>query len=317
MGVESIFSKSWKEFGNNWKLSLKLSWWLIILPMIALLLLFSFIAVGWMGSVYSGISKAALENDTSPDVLGSFLTITGNSVNDSGAGSWIVGAIVWIILVSIVFVVLYLILSSSLLFISVYNEKGGMKTGQAIKGGLKYFWRILGLMLIMYLIFLGIFAADVIVSILFYLAFGVFGVFLIILLAIASLCLIIYLSTKWIFSVFVLFRENTKIIESLRRSSLIVRGKWWKTFAYFLLFYIIMYAVMYASSLVIGLVSLPFMGLFIFSALVSPGFFGAVVFLFLGIFFTAYIFMMVLVGLIFALWIKNMYLEFRMDKRKK
>ena len=56
---------------------------------------------------------------------------------------------------------------------------------------------------------------------------------LLLLLVIPGIIFFIY----WIFSGYVLFDENKKIRESLKRSKEIVKGKWWRVFGYFLDFY--------------------------------------------------------------------------------
>ena len=85
---------------------------------------------------------------------------------------------------------------------------------ESIKGGLNYFWKYLGLSIVL-IIFL-------------------FLLFL--LLIIPGIIFLIY----WLFAPYVLIAENKKIMESLKRSKEIVKGRWWHVFGYFLLFSIIL-----------------------------------------------------------------------------
>ncbi len=47
-------------------------------------------------------------------------------------------------------------------------------------------------------------------------------------------------------SPYVLIRENVGIFESMRRSKLIVKGRWWRVFGYFILFSLITIAISFA-----------------------------------------------------------------------
>lgn len=114
--------------------------------------------------------------------------------------------------------VLYFFMTLSFYYIAIYKKQNvPMSSGQAFKGGASYFWKGLGLMLLMIIILIPLF----------------------ILLIIPGLIFVIY----WLFSLYVLMNENTGIWESMKRSKQIVKGRWWKVFGYFLLIVLINLAI--------------------------------------------------------------------------
>ena len=112
----------------------------------------------------------------------------------------------------IVLFILSFLMSLTFYYFSIY-KKGKMNLKQAVNGGLNYFWAFLGLGIVVSLALLGLF----------------------ILLIIPGIIFMIY----WIFSGFVLMKEKTGIIDSMKRSKAIVKGNWWKVFGFFLLFCLI------------------------------------------------------------------------------
>ena len=97
----------------------------------------------------------------------------------------------------IVSIVLGLIMGASLIYFVINNKKGEMNYVGALKGGLSYFWKYLGLTIVM-MIFLGL---------------------LFLLLIVPGIIFMIY----WIFAFYVLIAENKGIMGSLSRSKEIVR----------------------------------------------------------------------------------------------
>jgi hypothetical protein len=188
---------------------------------------------------------------------------------------------------------------------------------QAVRGSLKYFWKYAGLAALFCLVYLGIVLAAVLVSVFVYLIFKsvvVLAVILIILIAIAAICFFIYLIVRWMMSVFVLIRENTGIVESMRRSSSIVRGRWWMVFGVTLLFYLITSGISFTFSLILQILYFIFLGIFFVSL-----FFGAAgvviaIFVIASIIATLFLFMFAITSLVMFLLLKNFYLELRTRK---
>ncbi|MBS3080924.1 hypothetical protein J4221_05610 [Candidatus Pacearchaeota archaeon] len=109
----------------------------------------------------------------------------------------------------------------------------------------------------------------------------------------------------WIFSSYVLFDERKGILESLKRSRELVKGKWWTVFGYSLLLMLIFLGII----IVFSLIALPLyfiqgisLEYFIFSIIAN--FLLSFIF---SIFFTPFL----------VLFYKNFYLEIKKTKRKK
>src|SRR3989344_6844873 len=171
MRFGELFGKSWQDYKNNFKLILKAYWWLYAIPFV-ILFLFGIIVKGYLegNGGLSGNIIVALLNIVL--VIGAFFLIY------------------WFYLI--------------LYYLSLYNEKGGMTFKQARKGGMTYFWRFLGLSIVLVLALFGLSLLLIIPGIIF--------------------------SVYWIFSGYVLMRENTRITESMKRSKIIVKGRWWRVF---------------------------------------------------------------------------------------
>lgn len=79
----------------------------------------------------------------------------------------------------------------------------------------------------------------------------VISIFLI-LLGILFIVPAIIFGVFWVFAVYILFDEKVKIIESLKRSFNLVKGKWWKTFGYIVLFILISIGIIIIAGLVLS-----------------------------------------------------------------
>lgn len=299
--LDKIFSKSFEDFKNNILLVLKASIILLFIPiMIAALIIIFLIAATANFDVFSSVmDSSALK---SPEVLLS-------PISNSGNFSLIISAMFIIALVISLFYYFHTLL---ILYISIYNEKGKLAFKQAFDESLDYFWRVIGLMIIITLVMLGI---EMVVILLVVLASFVLSTLLAILFTnlIIGIAVIffIYLSVKWSLSIFILVREDTGIIESLKRSSLIVKNKWWLTFGCLLLFYLIYSAVdiiFYFISIILGYIVV--FGILFSLALGTAGFiiFGFIFSIIFTIVISAYI---ALSSMIIIILMKNLYLELR------
>lgn len=113
-------------------------------------------------------------------------------------------------IISIIAFLLNLFASSSLIYSSLNNK---YKFKDAMNGGKKYFFK--------------------------YLVFNIVLIIFLILLYLALIIPGIIFSIFWILSPYVLINENKGIIDSLKQSKSLIKGKWWKTLGYLLLFLII------------------------------------------------------------------------------
>jgi len=178
MRFKDIFNKSWQEYKKNFKLFLKLYSVFYIIPL-AILSLFA-VLLSLQGEFSIGLS---------------FLYV--------------------IVIIGVLFFSYWLHLS--LYYISIYNEKSKMTFSQAVKNSLNYFWKFLGLCIVLGLALLGLF----------------------ILLIIPGIIFLVF----WLFSPYVFMKENKKIVDSMKISKRIVKGKWWQVFGYSLLIMLIVVAI--------------------------------------------------------------------------
>tara|TARA_Y100000310_G_scaffold340257_1_gene435374 strand:+ start:120 stop:902 length:783 start_codon:yes stop_codon:yes gene_type:complete len=130
------------------------------------------------------------------------------------------------IIVIIAAFVFQLFAEAGLIGVSVKKSKFNFK--ELVKMGRATFWKFLG-----YSIVVGLFT---------------FGLFL--LLIIPGVIFAVF----WVFSVYILFNEKTGILESLRRSRQLVKGKWWKTFGYIVLFSLILLLISWAGGIITSLI---------------------------------------------------------------
>ena len=131
------------------------------------------------------------------------------------------------LIILLVIIILGVIMGASLIYLAVNNKKGKMGFGEAVKGGLGYFWKYLGLSIVMMF----------------------FLMLLFLLLVIPGIIFMIY----WLFAFYVLVAEDKGIMASLSRSKELVKGRWWGVFGYSLLFFLIIIGISFAFSIPSGI----------------------------------------------------------------
>lgn len=141
-----------------------------------------------------------------------------------------------------------------------------------------------------------------------YLAFiivsGIFLFFLFLLLIIPSIIFMVY----WIFGSYVLYDEKKGIIDSLKRSKEIVKGKWWKVFGYLLLLLLIFLGILIA----VLIITLPLQVIQLSSIKISLKFF-----IFRSFFDLIINFIIGLIYIpIFVLFGKNFYFDLKKNSKK-
>lgn len=164
--------------------------------------------------------------------------------------------IIAIIYISIIFFMVWMY--SSLIYNAIYRKKSmGLK--ESLTGGKKYFSRFFGLNLLVGLV---VTIPIMVLLIINYIIFSSAGSistiinFVFVALIIAYSIYLIKLLVNWAFSGFFLIGENKKIKESLNESKKLVRGQWWKTFSYILLFLVLSWIISGALSLIAMLINL-------------------------------------------------------------
>lgn len=162
-----LLSKSWKEYKSNFWLFFKI------------FLLFGLIS----STIYIGLI-----------IFSIFWDPLQGSIFPLSSVSW-----PFLIISFLVLGFFGLIMNISYISISIFKENTKMSFGKALKGGLSYFWKYLGLFLLLIILLIPLFVLLIIPEIIF--------------------------SIYWSFSIFVLMRENTSIWQSMKRSKLIVKGR--------------------------------------------------------------------------------------------
>jgi len=166
----------------------------------------------------------------------SFGEVFGNSIADfkenfkslfmlGFIGLFIPGLIVFIVTMfmarSSTFSIVYFVMILISIILSIYVsigillilKNGSMAVGDAFSESSPYFWRVVGLSIIVGLLLLVLFILLIIPGIIF--------------------------MTYWTFSFVFLIVENKKIRESLDASKQLVKGRWWRVFGYYFLLMIL------------------------------------------------------------------------------
>jgi hypothetical protein len=123
--------------------------------------------------------------------------------------------------------------ASSIIYFSLF-EKRIINYKKTIKGGLKYFGKYLGFVIVG----------------------GIFILLLSLLLIIPGIIFGIY----WCLAPYILFKENKGIIESLKKSKKLIEGKWWNIFGYSILLGLML---MIIVGIALGIHTLTSNGLFV------------------------------------------------------
>lgn len=184
-GFGDLLGQSLKEYRDNFRIFFMLLLWLVFVPALIIFV----VAMGL------------------PDVSDIVNPVEALKILLSSPITFVLAVL------GLLRIVLYLILSASLVYFVFYGKKA-MSHSEAIRGGLNYFWRYVGLSIVsLFLLFL-----------------------LFLLLVIPGIIFFVY----WIFASYILIGENRGIWESLKESKKLVKGRWWKVFGYTLLLALIM-----------------------------------------------------------------------------
>lgn len=169
-------------------------------------------------------------------------------------------------------------MKSSFLYNVLYRKKQ-MNTKETIRGGKKYFWKFFLFLIVEFIFLGGLFLLFIIPGI-------IFAVF-------------------WIFAVYVLIGENKGIIESFKESYNIVKGRWWKTFGYILLFFLVIFILSISRDVISFIIGLPLLSLPLF----YNNLFNSILNQFLNLGLNL---ITIPLGIIYY---KNLYLEMKKDKK--
>ncbi len=198
-GFGELFSDSFEEYKKKFIYFLKSFFYLQVIPALILgaIALILIIVLSLSGAFSFDVLNAEVIEQGSVS-LENFISLP----------LLIILIIVFVILFLILFY-FYLISSISYIYISFINTKKEIKFKTIFDESKRYFWKYFGLIIVM----------------------SILLVLLFLLLIIPGVIFLVY----WIFSTFILIREDTGIWGSMKRSKLIVKGKWWTVFGYSLL----------------------------------------------------------------------------------
>ena len=131
---------------------------------------------------------------------------------------------IFIIFVFVLFAVLINIFLSLAYFLIAFSNKKESTLREVVSATSKLYWRYIAFIVVVMIFLTGLFVLLIIPGIIF--------------------------SVYWVFAPYIFVNERAGIIESLRRSYRIVKGKWWMTFGYSLLLFLIYGIVLVAASFV-------------------------------------------------------------------
>jgi len=240
MRFGEIYSKSWKEFKEGRKELYKLIFWFYAVPAI-LLFLVSFLwmnSSGTYGAIVSGMNQIVSTQGYNATAIGK---MTSEAILSNMNSSF---ASIMIVLEVAVALIMLLALSS---IISALLKGGKFNFSEAVKLGKKNYWRLFAF-LIVYIFFLACLfvpGALLIACVLWQFLEPYF-----LILAALFVILGITFMVFWIFGYFVFIDNGSKgIIKALKDSYRLVKGRWWKTFGYYILFSLIMFLIILCFSI--------------------------------------------------------------------
>jgi len=105
-----------------------------------------------------------------------------------------------------------------------------ISVGDAWRQARQFIWRLIGLWLLTGLIVAGLAVGGILVAVLLGVLLGGAGIFLGVLVAIAGVVLAAYFYVRFWLAAPALVLEKQPIVQSLRRSSRLVKGSWWRVF---------------------------------------------------------------------------------------
>ncbi|MGV8151977.1 MAG: glycerophosphoryl diester phosphodiesterase membrane domain-containing protein [Candidatus Nanoarchaeia archaeon] len=265
MGFGEIFKESWKDYGKNFRLNLKANIYFYFLVGLAVLILTYVLFPGAIQEALESQRLASnLISENNMDVFSINSTSYASNYFDYLSG--VQKSLYFLFLV--ISLIFSLMLSVIVIYFSVYSKDGKMSFSYAFRNSIKYLGRYVGITL-MYILFviLGLIGLGLIILINLGLwnssitSIKVLLVIFDILFAIAIFLFAIYAGVRLYFSYYAAFMENKGVIDSIKKSWSISKGKFWKIFGNLLLFFLIVICMLIALSAVffiLGIAMSPF-----------------------------------------------------------
>ena len=200
-----ILSQSWAEYKSNFKLIFKVFFILYIIPSLAVSL-FSMYGLSGVNEKLSAIITTK----------GVSATVAIEAIKEIiiSEGPILVAFAVLILISAILGFIMSVTLINFSFSLSLRKKQSKLATsGQAIKAASKYLGKYI-------LLIIAVSLALMILYLLFIIPGIIFTIY-------------------WIFAAYILVGENAGIIESIKRSKAVVKGRWWRVFGYYLLFLLV------------------------------------------------------------------------------
>ena len=221
-GFWKLFGDSINEYGEKLIPIFKIFFFLYFIP----LLIIGFLVLLLFSGVYASLGKSVLETGS----LDIQELVKSQAVP-------LFSLIVFMVVFGIILAIFYFLTSLSYTYIGFANKKD-LSFNTVLGFARKYFWRYVGLSLLVIVCLIPLYILLIIPGI-------IFTVF-------------------WAFSSYIMVNEKTKIRESMKKSRALVKGRWWKVFGFGLLFLLIFVIV----SAIVNII--PFIGGIISSLVLTP-----------------------------------------------
>ena len=216
------------------------------------------------------------------------LVLSNNFENSSKLFLLSTPYLISIIITGLISILIYLFVFSSLTNISIKKKTFNVK--DLISSGKKSLWK--------------------------YLLFSIVYLFFIFLLSLLLIIPGIIFLFYWILGDYVLFDRNKGIMDSLKISKNLVKGRWWRVFGYSILIGLILIAIVIGVSMVSSILLLPFYLIKLISTSslngpITPLFYIASTI----ISFISQVTINIIIWPIYILFYKNLYLDFKKSKK--
>lgn len=196
-----LLSHSWAEYKSNFNLIFKIFFILYIIPSLAVSLFVLY--------CLSGVNERLSAIITTEGISATAAVEAIKEIFLSEAPALTIFAVLILISVVLGFIMSLTLINFSF-SLSLRKKQSKLKTtSQAIKSGSKYLGRYALLVIAVSLALVGLYLLFIIPGIIF--------------------------TIYWLFAAYILIGENKGVIESIKRSKAIVRGRWWRVLGYYLL----------------------------------------------------------------------------------
>lgn len=240
MGFKEIFKSAWADFKLSLNAILKVNFWYVLFPFL-IIALFLVVALAYFG-IFSELKQTTssffdlASSATTPEEL--------ESIADSNQGLFLntflkvmgIFVLAFVLIIFAFFVNMFGYLCTILV-------KGKESFRDLRKKAKPYYWRFVGLSVLLVLIAIGVSIAVMLVFMPFAVLISVLPLssFFAFLFEIVFYVLILFFSVKFVFAPFILVYENKGVGKSISHSWNLSKGRMWKVFGYLLLIALIYY----------------------------------------------------------------------------